>query len=338
MTNAAIAGKPVVYIPGSVLNLRSKFKEKGLCDGPTFSTGIACVYRCSFCYVESYQTMNPQVQQAMSDTSKAFQDLVIRRSSALAKLRESLTQTNGKPKFAGGVKKVIYASPLVDVAANIDLAKETIECCKIIFELTNWDVRLLSKSNLLPYIAKGLPSEFKKRVIFGVSTGTFDDKLALAFEQGTALVSKRLESLYWLQDNGFRTFGMICPSLPQDDYEGFAQEAISKIREPYCENTWAEVLNVRGDSMTRTCVSLEAAGYGRAAGYIRAVSADATAWEEYARSTFLAQSKLFPKGKLSFLQYINPINQAWWKEQIPNGAVLLGDLADKLRKTGWKTL
>lgn len=338
MSNETIAGKPVVYIPGGVLNLRSKFKEKGLCDGPTFSTGIACVYRCSFCYVESYQTMNPQVQQAISDTGSAFQDLVIRRPNAAEKLREALTQPNGKPKFAGGPKKVIYASPLVDVAANIELAKETLACCKVIFELTNWDIRLLSKSNLLPFIAKGLTAEFKKRVIFGVSTGTFDDKLTLAFEQGTALVSKRLESLYWLQDNGFRTFGMICPSLPQEDYDAFAQEARVKIREQFCENTWAEVLNVRGESMIRTCSSLEAAGYGREAGYIRGVSADLDSWEQYARNTFLAQAKVFPKGKLSFLQYINPANQAWWKEQIPNGAVLLGELADKLRKTEWKTL
>src|SRR5947208_2637146 len=52
------------------------------------------------------------------------------------------------------------------------------------------------------------------RMIFGVSTGTFDDRLAAAFEEGTPLVSKRINSLHVLQDNGFRTYAMVCPSLP----------------------------------------------------------------------------------------------------------------------------
>ena len=126
---------------------------------------------------------------------------------------------------------MIYASPLVDVAANMDLVRETIEACKLILENTNWQIRLLSKSNLLPKIAQAIAeldpipkwsddfSKFgfppgkivtaKERMIFGVSTGTFNDGLAKVFEQGCPLPSKRLESLYWLQDHGFRTFGMI---------------------------------------------------------------------------------------------------------------------------------
>ena len=333
-----IAGKPVVFIPGTIVNLRSKFKEKGLCDGPTFSTGTACVYRCAFCYVESYQVTNPQVQQAMVDTGKEFQDLVIRRSQAVESLRTALVQPNGKPKFAGGAKKVIYASPTVDVAATVELAKETLECCLAICQLTNWDIRLLSKSNLLPIIAKGLPTEFKHRVIFGVSTGTFNDKIAAAFEEGTALVSKRLESLYWLQDQGYRTFGMVCPSLPQSDYLAFAQEAAAKVRTAYCEHTWAEALNVRGDSMIKTCARLQKAGFVQEAARVREISLDRQVWEDYARATFQAQVQVFPIGKYSFLQYINTDNQAWWLAQKDKGARLLGDLADKLRKNEWKNL
>jgi len=82
---------------------------------------------------------------------------------------------------------VIYASPLVDVAANMDLARETVEICKVILELTNWEIRLLSKSNLLPKIAESLTG-YRSRMIYGVSTGNLDDPLAAAYEQGTPKV------------------------------------------------------------------------------------------------------------------------------------------------------
>ena len=57
---------------------------------------------------------------------------------------------------------------------------------------------------------------------------------------GTALVSKRLEALRWLQDHGYRTYAMVCPILPQTDYNAFAQEMIGAIDVANCEHVWAE--------------------------------------------------------------------------------------------------
>jgi hypothetical protein len=54
------------------------------------------------------------------------------------------------------------------------------------------------------------------------------------------------------------------------------------------------------------------------------VSKDPAAWEEYARATFLALSKVVPPDKLRFLQYVQEGQSAWWKKQAHNGAVLLG--------------
>ena len=102
-------------------------------------------------------------------------------------------------------------------------------------------------------------------MIYGVSTGTLDDNLARSFEQGTPLPSKRVASLHWLQNNGYRTFGMICPSLPQHEYDGFAREIRDAICAEKCEHVWAEVINVRGDSMTRTIAALRAGGNVREA-------------------------------------------------------------------------
>lgn len=317
-THEKIGNKPVTLIVRKILNLQSGFSEKLLCDGPTFTAGDGCVYSCAFCYTGAMGTTTGIVSDHMAS--------VVRRKNAETVLLSQLT-IKGKPKFTDPTdKRVVYSSPLVDVAATVELAKETIELCKIILSNTSWEIRLLSKSNLLPFIAKALP-EYKERLIFGVSTGTPSDALAKAFEQGTALVSKRIQSLHWLQDNGFRTFGMICPSLPyatDSEYDDFSLEVVEKLRIDKCEHVWAEVINVRGESMELTCKALTSAGFSTEAKLLRQVSTSPTDWEEYARKTFLAHAKNIPASKLRFLQYVNNANVAWWLEKEPLGAVLLG--------------
>jgi DNA repair photolyase len=314
-------GKPVYEVPAkSVLNMESGFSHKLLCDGPTFSTGSACAYSCSFCYVPDLMRKNPH----MRGITDPHEKVVIRRNGAVEALRKQLTDARGNPKYLDFADtRVVYASPLVDVAANMSLVNETIECCLLILEFTNWQIRLLSKSNLLPKVAQGIPDNHKARMIFGVSTGTLDDGLARSFEEGTPLVTKRVESLHWLQERGYRTFGMICPSLPQDDYGRFASEMRDAVRADKCEHVWAEVINARGESFTRTYNALMAGGFTHEAGLFANVSHDKAAWEKYARATFEAHAGLYPPGKLRFLQYVTKDTREWWAARQDAGAILL---------------
>jgi DNA repair photolyase len=260
---------------------------------------------------------------------------VIRRKNALDTLEKQLTKGNGKPKYDDpNDRRVIYSSPLVDVAANMELVEETCAACLRILQYTNWQIRLLSKSNLLPKIAEIIctlrgKGEVSKRLIFGVSTGTLDDKLAAAFEQGTAKVSKRIESLHWLQDNGFRTFGMICPSLPQTDsfeYEHFAFMMAEAIRAEKCEHVWAEVINVRGESMRRTCQALIDGGFKEAGEELWKVSSVEGLWEHYNRETFNAHAMVYQdSGKLRYLVYQKPSTKEYWQSQKARGAVICNE-------------
>lgn len=321
-------GKPVHAIPAkTVINFASAFEHKLLCDGLTFSTGTACVYSCAFCYVPDMMRKQ-QPYLAAHGVTGAHEDVVIRRRDAIARMREQLTHRDGSPKFNDHADtRVIYSSPLVDVAGNMQLVAETIEACKTILELTNWQIRLLSKSHLLPKVADGIPPQHAQRMIYGVSTGTLDDQLARAFEAGTPLVSKRIASLHELQDRGLRTYGMICPSLPQRDYLGFAAAAWDAIRADKCEHVWTEVINVRGDSMVRTCAALRAAGYEWEARQLEHAAADKDHWEAYARATFEghvnANLAIGGPVKLRQLQYITAASKPWWTARIPDGAILL---------------
>jgi DNA repair photolyase len=333
-------GKPVHEVPAkSVLNLESGFVHKLLCDGPTFTMGSACAYSCTFCYVEDLMRKNPHWQQVIKSQPGAhFEDVVIRRRGGVEALRKQLTFADGTPRFLADDQagRVIYASPLVDVAANLELVRETVEACAAILELTRWDIRLLSKSTFLPRVAELLEAHPlntqlstlnpRRRVIYGVSTGTLDDGIALAFERGTPKVSKRLESLHKLQDAGCRTFGMLCPSLPlpDGDYAGMARAMFDAVRADRCEHTWGEVINVRGDSMTRTVAALHEAGYASHARELEHTATDKAAWEQYARATFEGHVAAgYAPGQLRFLQYVTAASKPWWKEREPIGAILL---------------
>jgi hypothetical protein len=125
-----------------------------------------------------------------------------------------------------------------------------------------------------------------------------------------------------LQDNGYRTFGMICPSLPQHEYDAFAREIRDAIRAEKCEHVWAEVINVRGDSMTRTITALRAGGFDWYADALDQTRNHAV-WETYARDTFLAHSEIYPRGQLRFLQYVNAKTRSWWKARENIGAIVL---------------
>lgn len=45
-----ICGKPVHFVETTILNERSGFVHKRLCNGPTFSAGTACAFSCTYCY------------------------------------------------------------------------------------------------------------------------------------------------------------------------------------------------------------------------------------------------------------------------------------------------
>ena len=267
-------------------------------------------------------------------TQLEHKDFVIRRRHSLKLLAKQLQRANGTAKFSDpSDDRVVYSSTLVDVAANMEILRETAAACILILESTHWQIRLLSKSNLLYKLIadRMIPEKYHHRLILGFSTGTLDNRVAKAIESGTPLVSKRLEALHWLQDRGLRTFGMICPSLPQTDYRQFSREMCEAIRVEKCEHVWAEVINVRGKSFTHTLAALHTAGLHAEALALSAVAGPGAAqrWEEYAQNTFLAHAENVPTDKLRFIQYINPKSADWWAQMRPKGAVLLGSTAKK---------
>ena len=324
-----MAKKPIYEIDAqTVINFKSAFFHKLLCDGPVFSLGSTCLYKCAFCYVIPMIQKLAAMQAVLKMIKPHGLDLrqvAVRRRQALDVLFRQLTVD--KPKWVSLQKKqVVFTSPLVDPAPTMELARETAAACEMIFQLSNWDVRILSKGNLLPKVVEMVPEGFRHRLVLGVSTGTVDDGLAKAFEIGTAHVSRRLASLHQMQDAGYRTYGMLCPILPQPDYDEYAERALAAIRVDRCEHVWAEAINIRGKSLVATHKAISDGGFKEDAARVKKVfgSKAKDAWEEYARATFEALAKRVPPGKLRFLHYPQMSTLDYWAAQRSRGAIVLG--------------
>ncbi len=137
---------------------------------------------------------------------------------------------------------------------------------------------------------------------------------------------------------------MLCPSLPygtQEEYDDFSRAMCEALRVERLEHVWAEVINLRGDSLTKTVVALRnpppsktgksKPAFTREADRLEAVSGPGSkeAWEEYARMTFEAHKKHIPADKLRFLQYVKKDTAGCWSCQRQCGAVLLGSYAEQ---------
>jgi DNA repair photolyase len=340
---AMIQGKPVIFIDvKTVLTVESeKFQDKLLCDGLTMNAGDACVFSCTFCYVPAAMLKLHAARLAEFNRETGLKldlsQVVIRRRGFLDVLKKQLLHPDGSRIYDDpNDNRVLYSSTLVDVAGNMELLQETADACIVVFENTEWQIRLLSKSPLLKLLVTKdmIPEKYHHRLILGFSTGTLDDDLAAAIERGTGKVSLRIKALHELQDRGIRTFGMICPSLPygtQEEYDEFSRAMSEALRIDRCEHVWAEVINLRGDSLKATAAALREAGYEAEAERLEAVSGSGSnaAWEEYSRMTFEAHQKHVPASKLRFLQYVKKDTVDCWSCMRSSGAVLLGSYAEE---------
>lgn len=333
------AGKPVLFRDAkTVLSLNNwEFHEKQLCDGIVVDLGDACAYGCEFCDGESkLRVASAPVLRAYNEsagTAYEFPDVVIRSNNAIELLKRQLFYRDGRKRFNDHLdNRVAFFPVTVDVAANRDLLRETAEACNLILNNTYWQIRLLSKSNLLhKLIEDGMIPKHQQRVIFGISIGTLIDRVGLAVESGAPPVTERLKSLHWLQDAALKTFCMICPSLPQSNYAKFSREICAEIRVERCEEVWAKVINFQSASDTKTIGALRLTKQNGVADMLEEFTGPegGVKWEECARATFIAHAKNIPPEKLRFLHNVEyGKDDQWWMCK-PNGLITVEPLKMK---------
>ena len=140
LSRAVMAGKPVLYRENTrtvITDPSPKFGEKLLCDSLVFNLADSCAFSCAYCYVEAQmRKLDKPIIVKHNEAHKStlgFQDVVIRRRNALQILESQLLRKDGSLTYSDpDDKRVIYSSTLVDVAANMELLRETAAACLLI--------------------------------------------------------------------------------------------------------------------------------------------------------------------------------------------------------------
>ena len=275
------------------------FQKKGLAE-LSCNIGNTCEYGCTFCYVPALANKQKSFQNVMKQGLKVDEFSLYRtRENVLQCVKASLRRI--KPDDT----RTVFFCTTCDPCPNREHMKTTFEAIKLIMNISSLNVRVLSKSSLITELAFNLP-EWRDRVIYGLSTGTSRPEISEAVEGNASPISERVAALRTLQDNGYRTFGMICPVLPGE--MAGVDDLIAQIRPEKCEHVWAEAINLRGESLSKTRVALTGAGLLDDASMLDEVMSDKVSWRDYATMLFTAfKEEMDSRGllpKLRYLQYV----------------------------------
>jgi DNA repair photolyase len=292
------------------------FKHKLLADY-SMNIGNICEFGCTFCYVPSVTNKQKTVLDILDKGYKVDEFSSYR-------YRENVLETvaTDLKKISSNDQGTVIFCTTCDPCATQEHADTTIGAIKLIMTRSNLRVRVLSKSILINNIAESIP-EYKDRVMYSLSTGTISEDISKAIEGNASLISARVKALHWLQDNGYRTYGMICPVIPSE-VKGVSK-LLDQVRPQLCEYVWAEAINVRGKSLINTYNKLKVSGLENDADELKRVMESKLNWNTYSVTLFKNfQEEMHNRGlldKLRFLQYMNPEIEKHFRDQ--PGAVCL---------------
>lgn len=276
------------------------FKKKRLA-AYSVNIGNVCEFGCAYCYVPDMPFQHQSVKNLLHQGYEIGGFSNYRESDDLLS-----AVTKDIKKFKPGDTSTVFFCTTCDPCATLEHVEMTTAAAKVILDNSDLQIRVLSKSANIQMVAKSL-SAYKARVAYGLSTGTCCPEVSRAIETNASPILERVNVLHWLQDNGYRTFGMICPVLPSE--KGMAVKLLDQVRPELCEDIWVEAINDKGSSLTNTHDALCLAGLDWHAYAIRKVMENKVAWRNYSAELFLAFRKELKKRNLSkmlhFLQYVS---------------------------------
>ena len=273
------------------------FQKKQLADFAC-NIGNVCEFGCTFCYVPSVTTKQKYVQDALSRYNIDEISLYRTKENLLKCVERDLK------KFTPGDTRTVFFCTTCDPCATEEHADITTSTLKMIMESSDLKARVLSKSKLLKEIGDNL-RDYKDRICYGLSTGTIRPEVGKCIEENATPLLERIDVLKWLQNEGFRTFGMLCPILPSEI--GYLDKLIDAVNPSVCEGVWAEPINVRGKSLVKTCQKLKDHVLNEDADALQAIMGDKESWRKYCKELFLELKENMKQRnvseKLKFLQY-----------------------------------
>lgn len=296
---------------------RTEAFEKKRLAKYSVNLGNMCEFGCTYCYTPS-----------ITRKQKVLMDIIAKGYNlddiSCYRYQENVLYCVSKDldSIPRGDNGTVFFCTTCDPCAAREHTETTIKAIRLIMERSRLQVRVLSKSVLITRVAYEL-DKYRNRITYSLSTGTASPDISRAIEERASNITERVRALHWLQDNGFRTYGMICPVLPSE--VECVNQLLDQVRPELCEGVWFEAVNVRGKSLVNTHKKLIDAGLENHAEELKRVMGDKDEWIEYTKRLFLGfQADLQRRGLLNrmhFLQYVSRNDKAFFEKQ--PGAVCL---------------
>lgn len=247
------------------------FKKKGLADYHLELSAL-CGFKCTYCSSNAgnFARIRGRVDDWAGAVAAAgekldMQDSVTSDGRAIVLTFENIIGQLERELLAVkrdfGCGNVLVVSELTDafVPALVQpgITRRALE---LLLERTEFTIRILTKSAVV-----GKPewvdffAAHRDRFLVGLSITTIDDRIVETVERGTSTPSARIKAHRVLQDSGIRTYGMLCPVLPESVQH--VDALLDAIRPERCEQIWAEPINHRSDKWSLDHRELQWSGY-----------------------------------------------------------------------------
>ena len=244
----------------------SHFKHKSL-SAFNLNPVVGCFHGCRFCYVPEISTKklasklkplgvdDPDAEWGtygfvrIWDEDKFRKSLEKAEKIAPAELpddghRAVMLSTTTDPYHVIKHSDAAISKKLTD-----DLHGIVTHSLEMILEESTLNVRILTRG-LLAKKHFPLFKKFGKRLMFGVSIPTLNDKLARVYEPGAPHVGQRLKMLKEAKDAGLHVFVAIAPTYPECD-EDDLRATLKAIAEIGPETVFMEPINMRAENIAR---------------------------------------------------------------------------------------
>lgn len=196
------------------------------------NVAIGCKHGCGFCYVPKVSTKKligspanpgPLAKLGVRDADEQWGEYVYARKWDAHAFRQSLAVAERKPieHLKPDGNRAILLCSTTDAyqvsdrqEVNEQLKLVVTSALKIILEESTLNVRILTRGPLARRDFD-LMRKFGKRLTFGMSLPTLNDKLARVYEQDAPAASKRLQTLQRAKDAGLHVFVAMAPTYPE---------------------------------------------------------------------------------------------------------------------------
>jgi len=280
------------------INKSKEFQKKGLAQFAV-NCGLKCGHGCTYCSTGVMLRVHPAFKRiGVSPFENGYAIIDSETPQRVALDAKSKKQR-------GMVQLCTTVDAWAPEAQEYNLGRK---CLEAILSETGWTVRILTKNASVINDFDLIEKHFD-RVIVGLSITATPEKsnIIKVIEPNASPIEERLDALRQAHNQGLRTYGMLCPLLPDiADSSEQIDQLVKSMVECGVEEIFAEAVNPRGRGLILTEQALLAAGFFSEAVAIRNIRKRQN-WSNYVmhliKNIQRSVREYYDISKLRFLQY-----------------------------------